>query len=200
MRLRTLLAATILFFLAAPPSGADFMRLPAPHPHMPMQVERLSKGEFLVAAPSMTDPRFSGTTVLLLEYGAHGAVGLIINKPTGIKLSRAFGHIKGFEKDGRQLYLGGPVGIDQVFILLRSEKVVNGASRVLKDVYVSTSEKVLERAAGGKFEFRVFAGFAGWAPFQLDREVSMGIWSVVDGDADVIFSGKHIDAGKSGSP
>ncbi len=200
MRLRTFVAVTILLFLAAAPSGADFMRLPAPHPHMSAQVERLLRGRFLVAAPSMTDPRFSGTTVLLLEYGPHGAVGLIINKPTGIKLSRAFNRIKGFEKSGRQLYLGGPVGTDQVFILLRSENGVKGASRVLKDVYVSTSESVLERAAGGKFESKIFAGFAGWAPFQLDREVSMGIWSVVDGDADVIFPGKPVDAGKSGRP
>lgn len=192
--LRAFLAVTLLLMLAAPSGAsfydrADYMPLPPPRPHIHAPDAHLSKGKFLVAAPSMTDPRFSGTIVLLIDYGMQGAVGLVINRPTKLKLSQAFDYA-GFKKRDGALFLGGPVGTEQVFILLRSEKEVTGSSRVFKDVYVSTSEGVLQGAADGKAEFRVFAGFAGWAPLQLDREVSMGVWRVIDADGDVIFSGK----------
>ncbi len=171
------------------------MPMPAPRPHIRTPDAHLSKGKFLVAAPSMRNPRFSGTIILLVDYGAQGAVGLVINRPTGIKLSRAFGYVKGFEKRDGELYLGGPVETSQVLILLRSGKDVRESSRVFKDVYVSTSEGVLQGAANGGAEFRVFAGFAGWAPLQLAREVSMGVWRVRDADVDVIFSGKPLYPG-----
>ncbi len=167
------------------------MPLPPSHPHIQTPDARLSKGKFLVASPSMTDPRFSGTIILLVDYGMRGAAGLIINRPTPVKLSQAFDYA-GFKKRDGALFLGGPVGTDEVFILLRSEKEVKGAGRVLKDVYVSTSEDVLKGAGDAGAEFRVFAGFAGWAPLQLDREVSMGVWRVMDADIEVIFFRKAL--------
>lgn len=201
MKIRHLLHAALLLLVAAAPSGAyfyegaDYMPLPAQRPHVRTPGAHLSKGKFLVAAPTMKDPRFSGTIILIVDYGVQGAVGLVINRPTGIKLSRAFSDVKGFEKHDGELYLGGPVETSQVLILLRSGKEVKESSRVFNDVYVSSSESVLQDAADGNGEFRVFAGFAGWAPLQLDREVSMGVWQVRDADADVIFSGKPLASG-----
>lgn len=206
MRLRSILAVPLLLTLAASTSmasfleSADYMPMPPARPHIRTPDAHLSKGKFLVAAPSMADPRFSGTIVLIIDYGTRGAVGLVVNRPTGIKLSAAFTDVKGFEKRDGALYLGGPVETGQVFILLRSGKEVAESSRVFKDVYVSSSESVLERAANGGVEFRVFAGFAGWAPLQLDREVSLGVWRVIDADGDVIFSGKPLSPEKPGGP
>jgi len=190
MKLRVLLAVTLILICSAP-SWADYMTLPAPRPHNQTPGAGLSKGKFLVASPSMTDPRFSGAIILLLDCGTRGAVGLIVNRPTPIKLSQAFGY-EGFKKRDGALFLGGPVGTEQVFILIRSQKEVKGAGRVFKDVYVSASEDVLQGAADLGAEFRVFAGYAGWAPLQLEREVSLGVWQVMDADMEVIFSGKPL--------
>jgi putative transcriptional regulator len=199
MKLRAIPAVIALLLMCAAPSMADHLPLTPPSPHSYAPDARLSKGRFLVASSSMIDPRFSGTMILLVDYGVQGAIGLIINRPTPMKLSQAFDYA-GFKKRDGALYLGGPVDSNQVFILLRSEKEVKGASRVFGDVYFSASEDVLQGVAGGRAEFRVFAGYAGWAPLQLEREVSLGAWRVMDADIDVIFSEKRGDPGKPGGP
>jgi len=150
----------------------------------------LSKGAFLVADEHMRDPRFFKTVIVLLDYGPDGAVGLIVNRPTKFRLSATLPGIKGLKERNDPLYYGGPVGTRQLSILVRSSDPPEEAAHVFGDLYVSSStdllERLLEEKATGEV-FRVYAGYAGWAPAQLDREVAQGGWHVLRAGEDSVF-------------
>jgi putative transcriptional regulator len=75
-------------------------------------------------------------------------------------------------------------------LLIRSSSTLEEAQQVMADVYVSSSRKLFERLvdkADTGERFRVYAGYAGWAPGQLDREVARGDWHVLPADAETVF-------------
>jgi len=151
---------------------------------------RLSKGKFLVASRQLTDPRFTEAVILLIQHDSNGTVGLIVNRPTKLKLADLVPDIK--EQPGREhvTYIGGPVGINQVFLLIRSQNKPEESERIFDDIYVSVSRSVLEqliKKPAGKETFRAYAGYAGWGAGQLEREVLMGGWQVTGADAETIF-------------
>ena len=158
-----------------------------------LSYDGLSKGKFLVASRNMQDPRFMETVVLLLKYDTKGATGLIINRPTEVKISEVFPDIAGPQQKTAFFLIGGPVAINQVFILLRSGSPVEDAENIFRDVHVSPYMSVLRRVFSGNTEeenFRVYAGYAGWMPGQLDLEVSRGDWHILQADAETIFKTK----------
>ncbi len=151
----------------------------------------LSTGRFLVAGKQLRDPNFAETVVLLLNYGERGAQGVIINRPTDVKLATMFPEIRGLQRRMDTVYLGGPVQRTRLLMLLRSDKPHTGAEHVVDDIYVSTSRRVLFDAlgrAGSAASVHVYAGYAGWASGQLDREVARGDWHVLPADAEAVFS------------
>jgi putative transcriptional regulator len=151
-----------------------------------------AKGKFLVATRSLSDPRFQETVILLIDYNAKGATGLIINRPTNVPLAELLPSVLGLKKQ-TVVYYGGPVGGYQMLMLIQSdEKPVESVS-VFSNVYVSSSMNTLELLVGDSKKgrrFRIYAGYAGWSPEQLDREVSHGDWFVVFADAKVVFKKK----------
>ena len=148
----------------------------------------LSAGRFLVAGQHLRDPNFAQTVVLLLNYGERGARGVIINRQTDVKLAAVFPRITGLRQRPDTVYLGGPVARNQLLILLRSDKPRAAAEHVVDDIYVSTSRRVLVDALNRAAAVHVYAGYAGWAPGQLDREVARGDWHVLPADADTVFN------------
>jgi len=150
----------------------------------------LSRGKFLVASRGLTDPNFSKTVVLLVDYDRNGALGLVINRPTEVKLSTVLPDMEKLQQLPDTISIGGPVAQNQILLLLRSHSQPEGARRIFDDVYVSSSRATLQEmidASGSKNQFRVYAGHAGWSPGQLDREVSMGGWHILQADAATIF-------------
>ncbi|MEJ2684343.1 MAG: YqgE/AlgH family protein [Candidatus Sulfobium sp.] len=190
-------------FAAVPPctgyafmAGSSILSRQAGIPHYPF-VEpfqsdmRLSPGKFLVAARSIRDPRFRETVILLVTHDSAGAMGLIINLPTGVSISSALPEIKELRKRTDKVFIGGPVGVNQLFLLIRTDRRPEGATHLLKHTFVSSSMKTLRRVARDKKKrdrFRVFAGYAGWSPGQLEREVAMGSWHVMEADEKLIFA------------
>lgn len=195
-----ILLLVILFCGAAPgdtfPSKDQERYLPSlvyfsrPQQHPESSMTFLSKGKFLVADRRIRDPRFAQTVLLLIDYSSQGAMGLIINRPTKVNLSSAFPKMEGFKERKDTIYLGGPVGIEQIFLLIRSVRTPEESLHVFADVSISSSERVLRAMAkngkSGK-SFRVYAGYAGWSPQQLDQEVMRGDWHVVQADSRTIF-------------
>jgi putative transcriptional regulator len=150
----------------------------------------LAAGKFLVADRSIRDSLFSEAVVLIVDYGPQGAMGLVINHPTDVKLSDVLPNLKGVRKYHDTVHIGGPVGINDIFMLIQSGSEPEESLHVFGNVYVSNSEKVLERmiAKPGKGEkFRLYAGYSGWTAGQLERELARGDWHVVDADAQSIF-------------
>lgn len=154
-------------------------------------VAGLKPGIFLFAGPDLRDPNFFQTVVLLIHYEKAGAMGVIINKPTEIPLEEVLPDVEGIQKQSLPIYLGGPVSKDHMLALLRSDKPPQGSIKVFKDVYYTGSKDVLiemlQKQSSNK-NVRVYAGFAGWAPGQLEYEVSRGDWVISYADADMIFS------------
>jgi putative transcriptional regulator len=187
------LAAAALFFAPAPQSHAGDMSA-RPSDTLPFRHHssggELAKGKFLVASRDIGDPRFMETVILLLEYGETGAMGLVINRPTGTPVSEVFPELEAAAGKGASLYIGGPVGVEQVRLLVRSAAEPEDSSRIFDGVYISSSTAVLERMARSPKKgegFRVFAGYSGWSAGQLEREMQMGSWHLMGADASVIF-------------
>ncbi|MFQ5441165.1 MAG: YqgE/AlgH family protein [Thermodesulfobacteriota bacterium] len=149
-----------------------------------------------MAGDNLKGSVFSGSIIFLIDYGWHGAMGLVINRPTKVELSMALPDLKGLKGRPDKVYWGGPVETNRVTVLFRSERRVEGADHVFRDIYVSSNLEVLERiVAGGKGTgvFRVYGGYAGWAPRQLEGEITRGGWRVMGGDEAAVFDAPPTD-------
>ncbi len=153
----------------------------------------LAKGKFLVASTNIKDPRFAETVIFLVDYGPQGTMGLIVNRPTDIRLSKMFPDIKEIPDF---LYIGGPVERNQLFMLIQTDSKPEDAHRVFDNIYISTSSALLERAANASDvgeRFRIYSGYAGWAPGQLEHEITRGDWHIMNGDAEIIFNNAPLE-------
>jgi putative transcriptional regulator len=151
----------------------------------------LSDGKFLVATRQLIDPRFTQTVVLLIRYNKEGALGLIINRPTKANLSDALPDLPNVKSIKETLFLGGPVDLSRMFLLLLSSEPPKESIRVFGHVYVSSSKEVLQERIpiqSAKEKLRVYAGYAGWGAGQLESEIQQGHWNVWHADAEIIFN------------
>ncbi|MDP2688667.1 MAG: YqgE/AlgH family protein [Deltaproteobacteria bacterium] len=177
-----LVAAACLYAAASiPPPDEPFSR----------SRQALAKGRFLVASENMRDPKFSGSVILLTEYGWQGAAGVIVNRPTNITLAGALPGVKGLERIKDTVWFGGPVGTDRMTMLVKAPLPPPASGRIFSDIYASASMETLEAVLAGKgvaHEFRMYVGFAGWAPQQLEAEVAQGGWYVLAASPADVFS------------
>lgn len=156
----------------------------------PRHQSELRKGIFLVASRYLGDPNFAETVVLLVNYGVGGAMGVVINRPTNVMLSKVFPAIS--QLVGRQdlLYLGGPVAQDRILLLMRTAQQLNGAEHVFEDIFVSISEtdlQVMLSRPDPRERFHAYVGYAGWGPGQLEDEIARGDWHPIAASADTVF-------------
>jgi len=150
----------------------------------------LAPASFLVAKRDLLDPNFTHTVIFLAIYDKEGAMGLVLNRPTKITLGRAFKDQEESVSREDPVYVGGPVTPGGVVALLHSESEPEGARKIMGNVYLVTTAEALENAlhAGiGPDRLRVFSGYSGWGPGQLDREVEMGSWHIFKGSLDAVF-------------
>jgi putative transcriptional regulator len=148
----------------------------------------VEKGVFLVASPSLNDPNFRETVVLVLEHGPQGTLGLILNRATDMLLSEALPDVSVLKGTTHRLFAGGPVQPNVLLLLSRLKNPQPGMRSVFGNVYVGGAPDALERIitqAGSAASFRAFAGYAGWAPGQLGFEMIQGSWAVLSAESDL---------------
>lgn len=152
---------------------------------------RLAAGKLLVADEDLPDPRFANTVLLLIEHDAEkGTAGLMLNRRTGVPLSRLLPDLKEARGRSDPVYAGGPVGLNEIFALLRAARQPEQARRIFGDVHLISTRELLGKSLTDRVDparFRVYAGYAGWAPGQLDREVDLGAWHIFPGDSNAVF-------------
>jgi putative transcriptional regulator len=154
------------------------------------EIGDLGVGKLLVSARGLSDPNFAQSVVLLIRYDKEGVLGLIINRRTQASLSRVLKGVDTAKRGSDLVYLGGPVELDAVFALLRSQKKPDEASSVLSEVYLLSSKAPLEKAlaaSSGPGDVRVYVGYAGWDVGQLENEVRLGGWWIFEASAGAVF-------------
>lgn len=143
------------------------------------------RGRLLVATPLLSDGIFDRTVVLLLEHGAEGALGVVLNRPSDLELSDSLPGWSEVAVEPAVVFVGGPVAAGGALCLGRAggggapgwEPVVGRVGIV--DLNLPAWEVVPDLDA-----VRVFSGYAGWGEGQLEQEVAAGAWLVVDGEPD----------------
>lgn len=157
---------------------------------------------FLIAMPGLSDELFGRSVVFMCEHSERGALGLVINKPSDIVLSRLFEKVDlpmGREDLADQpVFQGGPVQTERGFVL--HEAIDAGEGSEGESVYASTlsipgglemttSKDVLEAMASGAGPRKVFVtlGYASWGEGQLESEITENSWLTVEADPSLIF-------------
>jgi putative transcriptional regulator len=138
-----------------------------------------ARGRLLVATPLLGDPNFERTVVLLIEANADGAVGVVLNRPSDTVLVDALPEWAGRAADPAVVFVGGPVEQTAAIGLARHG---NGPATEVLDGVGLLDLGQEPGAAPAVDAVRIFAGYAGWGPGQLEGEIEEGAWFVVDAD------------------
>lgn len=149
----------------------------------------------LAAAPPLADPNFDRSVVLLAAHGGEGAFGWVINGREIMSFAELLVHANVGERASQVkgvVRLGGPVSREQIWLLYRTDerfRHLAGQFEVCRGVTASASREVLESIAknGAPEQLVGIAGYAGWAPHQLEQEIRAGAWLPTDVDAGIIF-------------
>ena len=146
------------------------------------------EGQFLVATPTLTDPNFARTVVLICEHSEQGALGVVLNRPAEVSVGEAApGLADGTDPDD-PLWVGGPVKQDGVLVLVEWRDPPPSAQLVVGAVGVLAEEDEVADLPDLASRVRGFAGFAGWGPGQLDTEIDDDGWVLAPATADDVFT------------
>ena len=147
----------------------------------------------LVAKPELRDPNFGDSVVLVMNNIGPAPTGVIINRPTRIPVSRLFPDLEGLAQLDEKIYFGGPVSIETVSFLVRADAPPEHAKEVIDGVYISADPELLRKLLGRSKPMeglRIFIGYSGWAPGQLEAEIAGGSWTLERAEAAAIFDRK----------
>ena len=148
-----------------------------------------ANGIFLIAKPGLVDPNFRQTVVLVTQAQDYSTVGVIINRPTQVKLDVLLRGDPAAARYRDAVFFGGPVMPEVIVSLFRSDTQPEAAAfHVLKDLYLSLHPQNLRSLLAGRGKrYRLYAGFSGWAPRQLQSEIQRNGWYVLPADVEMIF-------------
>jgi putative transcriptional regulator len=142
-------------------------------------------GRLLVATPALEDPNFDRTVVLLLQHDAEdGAMGLVLNRPSGISLEEQLESWGPLAAPPDEVFVGGPVQPEMAIALgwlLPDVDVPDGVEPVLDRLGVVDLRRAPEELPE-LLAVRVYSGYAGWGPGQLEEEIAQGAWFTLDAD------------------
>jgi putative transcriptional regulator len=147
-------------------------------------------GTFLIAVPSLKDPNFERTVVLICDHTRDGAFGLVINRILLNSFVPLHGglHIKEYTRD-MPVFYGGPVKPEKGYIVYSSSDIYYPSMKIKDDLSLTAAKEILIDIAAGKGPemFLFTLGFAGWSPGQLEYEIMTDSWLVAPASNGVIF-------------
>jgi putative transcriptional regulator len=133
-------------------------------------------GQLLIAAPSLNDPNFWRTVVLVIQHSNEGALGLVLNRPSDSAVEDSVPALGELVDGDEPLFVGGPVQPSSVMVLAEFEHAGDAALLAFDDVGVLAAGAGPGELAAGVRNARAFAGHAGWGPGQLDAELDREDW------------------------
>lgn len=151
------------------------------------------QGYFLISTPQMPDPRFQERVVYLCAHSDEGAMGLIVNQPIeDVQLADV---LRGAEIEVvpdiplPSVYMGGPVGLNSAFFLYTTDYTAEPQMTVSPTVALSSDLEILKDIArgAGPSHYLFALGYSGWAPGQLENELTVNGWLTLPADDEILF-------------
>lgn len=146
------------------------------------------KGKLLLASPTLEDPNFARTVVLVAEHTEEGAMGLVLNRPTETTVGDSAPELEELVGAGEPIYVGGPVQPNAVIVLAAFTDPGAAGLLISDDVGFLSAQLDIAESAAVTQRTRIFAGHAGWGPGQLDEELEQEDWIVETPRPDELFA------------
>jgi|YNPMSStandDraft_1061717.scaffolds.fasta_scaffold12558_1 putative transcriptional regulator len=149
-------------------------------------------GRLLISEPLLQDKYFQRTVILLVDHSKEGSFGVIINKVLEGVSTELFELLGA----GFYLYFGGPVDTKSIFFIHKRPDLIRGGDHIVGNMYWGGNvDDLLDAIEDEKIsvnDFRLFSGYSGWGPGQLERELSENTWAVaIPPNIDELFSIPH---------
>ena len=145
-------------------------------------------GQLLLASPTLSDPNFARTVVLIGAHSEEGAMGVILNRPSAITVGEAVPQLDAALDVGDPVFKGGPVQPESLVLLAEFTDPTPAGLLVLGRIGFPAPDADLDELAEATARGRVFAGYAGWGEGQLDAELDQGDWNVQAAEPEDVFS------------
>jgi putative transcriptional regulator len=150
------------------------------------------KGQLLVAGPGLVDPNFRRTVVLVGEHSEEGALGVVLNRASETTVGEAVPELSGLVDGLENVHVGGPVQRSALVVLADFVEPDRARALVLDSIGFLPAE-VDPDEIGELRRARIFAGYAGWGPGQLEEELEEGSWIVEPALPEDVFTGEPDD-------
>ena len=135
------------------------------------------RGKLLVASPALADPNFARTVVLITEHNDEGAMGIVLNRPAETTVAEVLPELTEIAAD-ETLFVGGPVQPDAIVLLAEFSDPDAAAWIVVADVGLAAADRELSELAEVVRRGRLYAGYSGWGPSQLEAEIELDSWII----------------------
>lgn len=150
------------------------------------------RDHFLIAMPGLKDPMFADSVTYICDHSDKGAMGIVLNQPLNIFLSEVFDQLSleyGEKACETPVLAGGPVNIQQGFVLHRNEGQWDSTIEITEDICLTASRDIVSAIADnrGPSGAQFALGYAGWSPGQLEEEISANSWITVPAEQSIIF-------------
>jgi putative transcriptional regulator len=144
------------------------------------------QGKLLVSSPALVDPNFRKTVVLIAHHDEEGAMGLVLSRPSDVPASEAVPSFEGLPGGSDPVFVGGPVQPEAFMALAEFDDVDEAAAPIFGRLgFISAGAEPVQLAIR---RLRLFAGYAGWGPGQLEAELAEPSWIVVSAETDDAFA------------
>ena len=149
--------------------------------------------QLLIAMPHMHDAFFNETVILICDHNEQGAMGLVINQPIQLKLSKILQELKFTPHQNFQeatVFLGGPVQSQMGLVLHPPLGKWKSSFKLSEEAALTSSLDILEALSRGDAPKNalLMMGYAGWGPGQLEQELASNAWLTAPATQQLIFN------------
>jgi putative transcriptional regulator len=145
-------------------------------------------GQLLLASPTLRDPNFERSVVLIGVHSDEGAMGVVLNRPSEVTVGEAAPQLEETVEESERVFVGGPVQPDSIVFLAEFLDPEPAGVLVLGRIGFPAPDAELDELSRATGRVRVFAGFAGWGEGQLESEIADGDWIAQDALPEDVFS------------
>lgn len=169
-------------------SNSLFSTFSSAEPSKKME-SNLHKGVFLVASEKLSSSPMGKIVIYITQHDHAGTTGFIVNRPTQLKINKAFPKTNASNSTNNMLYFGGPLHTTFLFLITQTQ-FSHGLHPIINDIYFGAGEQVTMRLRSDnkRDKIRTYAGFMNWGPEQLDEEINKGDWILTPAPLEQLFS------------